>query len=92
MAENRRDAQKMFDKYLLDYMVKRNMHETAAHFRVESNVPQAEVHTDTEEGFLHEWWTILHDMMTSREGRSGEVPPPPMFNVPMIILKFEIPF
>ncbi|CAI0468725.1 unnamed protein product, partial [Linum tenue] len=43
MAENWWDAQKMFDMYLLDYMVKRNMHETAAHFRAESNVQQAEV-------------------------------------------------
>ncbi|KAJ4834278.1 hypothetical protein Tsubulata_028317 [Turnera subulata] len=55
------DAQKMFDLYLHDYMVKRNMHSTAAIFSQEANVSARPVVIDPPDGFLREWWSFFYD-------------------------------
>ncbi|KAK9936395.1 hypothetical protein M0R45_013239 [Rubus argutus] len=54
------DAEKMLDLYLHDYMVKKNMHSTAAIFRREAEF------IDTAQGFLNEWWTLFYDVYSSR--------------------------
>ncbi|KAM7496480.1 hypothetical protein LguiA_020894 [Lonicera macranthoides] len=43
------------------------MHETAEIFRIEANLtfdPEARPGIDVDDGFLHEWWLIFHDMFT----------------------------
>ncbi|KAK9906940.1 hypothetical protein M0R45_002557 [Rubus argutus] len=61
------DAEKMLDLYLHDYMVKKNMHSTAAIFRREADVCcDNPVVIDTAQGFLNEWWTLFYDVYSSR--------------------------
>ncbi|KAL6197174.1 hypothetical protein ACLB2K_032786 [Fragaria x ananassa] len=61
------DAEKMLDLYVHDYMVKKNMHKTAAIFKKEADVySESPVVIDTKEGFLNEWWTVFYDMYSSR--------------------------
>ncbi|XP_004295622.1 PREDICTED: transcriptional corepressor LEUNIG-like [Fragaria vesca subsp. vesca] len=61
------DAEKMLDLYVHDYMVKKNMHKTAAIFRKEADVySESPVVIDTKEGFLNEWWTVFYDMYSLR--------------------------
>ncbi|GMH15831.1 hypothetical protein Nepgr_017672 [Nepenthes gracilis] len=82
------DAQKSFNIYLHDYLVKRNMHKTAEIFAQEANVPVHPIVIDSPEGFLSEWWMIFSDVyfcpMTNHfattENAFGSimmVPPPP---------------
>ncbi|XP_050287033.1 transcriptional corepressor LEUNIG-like isoform X1 [Quercus robur] len=61
------DAEKMFELYLLDYMVKKNMHKTAQIFRKEAKVCNNPVVIDSAEGFLYEWWSIFYDVYASRQ-------------------------
>ncbi|XP_050370819.1 transcriptional corepressor LEUNIG-like [Argentina anserina] len=61
------DAEKMLDLYVHDYLVKKNMHSTAAIFRREADVySETPVVIDTKDGFLNEWWTLFYDMYSSR--------------------------
>ncbi|KAJ9168820.1 hypothetical protein P3X46_020304 [Hevea brasiliensis] len=66
------DAKKMFDLYLHDYLVKRNLHKTAAIFRNEANVGENPVAVDSFDGFLHEWWTLFYDVYASRQLKHEE--------------------
>ncbi|ONI10470.1 hypothetical protein PRUPE_4G049300 [Prunus persica] len=66
------DAEKMLDLYLHDYMVKKNMHKTAAAFRKEANVCGTPVVINTPDGFLHEWWSLFHDVYAARELKHQE--------------------
>ncbi|CAJ1960295.1 unnamed protein product [Sphenostylis stenocarpa] len=55
-----------FERYLYDYLVKRNMHRTAEVFRNEANLqlnPAASSSdaVDVPEGFLLEWWSLNND-------------------------------
>ncbi|XP_048337349.2 transcriptional corepressor LEUNIG isoform X2 [Ziziphus jujuba] len=59
------DPQMMLDLYLHDYMVKKKMDKTAAIFKGEAKVPDCQVVIDSPEGFLYEWWSVLHDVWAS---------------------------
>ncbi|KAM1792997.1 hypothetical protein ACFX12_036794 [Malus domestica] len=71
------DAEKMFNLYLHDYMVKKNMHETAAIFREEADVFNHPVVINSPGGFLHEWWSLFHDVYALRhlEAQEAEAGP-----------------
>ncbi|KAL3522293.1 hypothetical protein ACH5RR_015127 [Cinchona calisaya] len=88
------DAQKILDKYIHDYMKRKNMHETAEIFAQEANVDdKAAVAIDAPEGFLKEWWSLFWDVFSSRlesssqaAAATGNVPqnfPPVMPRPPM---------
>ncbi|KAB2082002.1 hypothetical protein ES319_A05G168900v1 [Gossypium barbadense] len=61
------DAGKMLDLYLHDYLVKKNMHETAALFREEAGVSNRPVVIDSPEGFLQEWWSLFYEIFAARQ-------------------------
>ncbi|KAF5473073.1 hypothetical protein F2P56_009716 [Juglans regia] len=61
------DAEKMFELYLHDYLMKRKMHKTAAIFRNEANLGETHVDVVSPEGFLHEWWSMFYDVYASRQ-------------------------
>ncbi|KAL9415839.1 hypothetical protein AB3S75_039104 [Citrus x aurantiifolia] len=70
------DHRMMFDRYLYDYMRKKNMHQTADIFRREANVvlhPSFPPGIDVPDGFLHEWWLVFYDMYRSQQLR-GHAP------------------
>ncbi|KAK7333273.1 hypothetical protein VNO80_30038 [Phaseolus coccineus] len=56
-----------FERYLYDYLVKRNMHHTAEIFRNEAELPPDAAAAsscdavDVPEGFLLEWWSLNSD-------------------------------
>ncbi|KAF2303315.1 hypothetical protein GH714_016594 [Hevea brasiliensis] len=66
------DKYRKFDLYLHDYLVKRNLHKTAAIFRNEANVGENPVAVDSFDGFLHEWWTLFYDVYASRQLKHEE--------------------
>ena len=58
------------DVYVHDYLKKRNMNETAAHFARESSVDQdGRVPIDICHGFLYEWWTVFWDFYNARASK-----------------------
>ncbi|KAH1066077.1 hypothetical protein J1N35_031064 [Gossypium stocksii] len=61
------DAGKMLDLYLHDYLVKKNMHETAALFRDEAGISNRPVVIDSPEGFLQEWWSLFYEIFAARQ-------------------------
>ncbi|KNA23225.1 hypothetical protein SOVF_026770 isoform D [Spinacia oleracea] len=76
-SNNGWDAEEIFQKYLYDYMVKKNMHRTAEVFAKEANADVCSVDSysvlvfgaeratkaiDSPQGFLAEWWSIFHDV------------------------------
>ncbi|XVE88069.1 hypothetical protein DITRI_Ditri19aG0038900 [Diplodiscus trichospermus] len=73
------DAEKMLDLYLHDYLVKKNMHETATLFRKEAGVSNHPVEKrslfsviDSPQGFLQEWWSLFYDIFASRQPKVQE--------------------
>ncbi|WVY95454.1 hypothetical protein V8G54_034542 [Vigna mungo] len=59
-------SRQTFERYVYDYLVKRNMHHTAEVFRNETNLhlDAAAFSTDAvdvPEGFLLEWWSVNND-------------------------------
>ncbi|XP_059626538.1 transcriptional corepressor LEUNIG_HOMOLOG-like [Cornus florida] len=65
----------MFERYVFDYLRKRDMQETAEIFRreadptIDPNTPPA---IDVPDGFLHEWWLIFYDMFKARQQNNPE--------------------
>ncbi|RCV24923.1 hypothetical protein SETIT_5G125300v2 [Setaria italica] len=66
MAQNVWEADKMLDSYIYDYLLKRNMQNTAKAFQAESNVPSDPVAIDAPGGFLFEWWSVFWDIFIAR--------------------------
>ncbi|CAO2185900.1 unnamed protein product [Urochloa humidicola] len=66
MAQNVWEADKMLDSYIYDYLLKRNLQNTAKAFQAESNVPSAPVAIDAPGGFLFEWWSVFWDIFIAR--------------------------
>ncbi|XVF27623.1 hypothetical protein REPUB_Repub14bG0124200 [Reevesia pubescens] len=66
------DAEKMLDLYLHDYLVKKNMHETATLFRKEAGISNHSVVIDSPQGFLQEWWSLFYDTFASRQPKLQE--------------------
>ncbi|KAI4305141.1 hypothetical protein L6164_028527 [Bauhinia variegata] len=63
------DNRLMLELYLYDYLMKRNLHETAEIFRKESNLsldPMTRPAIDIPEGFLLEWWRANFEFETFR--------------------------
>ncbi|CAK9176171.1 unnamed protein product, partial [Ilex paraguariensis] len=60
------DPQKMLDLYILDYMKRNNMHETAEIFANEAGVPPNPAVLSSPEGFLTEWWSVFWEVYSSR--------------------------
>ncbi|EOY28210.1 LisH dimerization motif,WD40/YVTN repeat-like-containing domain isoform 1 [Theobroma cacao] len=60
------DAEKMLDLYLHDYLMKKNMHETATAFRKEAGISNHSVVIDSPQGLLQEWWSVFYDIFASR--------------------------
>ncbi|KAJ1282326.1 hypothetical protein BS78_03G043200 [Paspalum vaginatum] len=66
MAQNVWEADKMLDSYIYDYLLKRNLQNTAKAFLAESNVPSTPVSIDAPGGFLFEWWSVFWDIFIAR--------------------------
>ncbi|RLN24026.1 transcriptional corepressor LEUNIG-like isoform X1 [Panicum miliaceum] len=66
MPQNVWEADKMLDSYIYDYLLKRNLQNTAKAFQAESNVPSAPVAIDAPGGFLFEWWSVFWDIFIAR--------------------------
>ncbi|RLM93019.1 transcriptional corepressor LEUNIG-like isoform X1 [Panicum miliaceum] len=66
MAHNVWEADKMLDSYIYDYLLKRNLQNTAKAFQAESKVPSAPVAIDAPGGFLFEWWSVFWDIFIAR--------------------------
>ncbi|WVZ72535.1 hypothetical protein U9M48_020975 [Paspalum notatum var. saurae] len=54
------------DSYIYDYLLKRNLENTAKAFLAESNVPSTPVSIDAPGGFLFEWWSVFWDIFIAR--------------------------
>ncbi|KAL3519778.1 hypothetical protein ACH5RR_017927 [Cinchona calisaya] len=68
-------CRKLLDKYIHEYMKRKNMHETAGIFAQEAGVDEnLSLGIDSAEGFLTEWWDIFWDLFSSRvsQSRAGE--------------------
>uniref|UniRef100_A0A0E0P483 LisH domain-containing protein n=1 Tax=Oryza rufipogon TaxID=4529 RepID=A0A0E0P483_ORYRU len=74
MARSNWEADKMLDVYIYDYLVKRNMHNTAKAFMTEGKVATDPVAIDAPGGFLFEWWSIFWDIF---DARTRDKPPQP---------------
>ncbi|VAH58284.1 unnamed protein product [Triticum turgidum subsp. durum] len=67
MAQDSWDADKIsLDVYIHDYLVKRNLQNTAKAFQAESNLSPDPVAIDAPGGFLFEWWSVFWDIFISR--------------------------
>ncbi|KAL9146370.1 hypothetical protein ABFS82_13G105800 [Erythranthe guttata] len=60
------NAQKMLDLYVYDYMIRKNMHQSAQNFMREAGVTPKTVEIGSAEGFLVEWWSLFWDVYTGR--------------------------
>ncbi|KAK8692630.1 hypothetical protein V6N13_076086 [Hibiscus sabdariffa] len=65
------NAEKMLDLYLHDYLVKKNMHETAELFRQEAG-PFFFPVIDSPQGFLQDWWSLFYDIFSTRQTKLQE--------------------
>ncbi|XP_040377900.1 transcriptional corepressor LEUNIG_HOMOLOG-like isoform X2 [Oryza brachyantha] len=80
MARSNWEADKMLDVYIYDYLVKRNLHNTAKAFMSEGKVATDPVAIDAPGGFLFEWWSIFWDIFDARTRDNkllSPAPPPP---------------
>lgn len=66
MAQSNWEADKMLDVYIYDYLVKKNLHNTAKSFMTEGKVAPDPVAIDAPGGFLFEWWSVFWDIFISR--------------------------
>ncbi|CAN6454498.1 unnamed protein product [Victoria cruziana] len=62
------DTDKTLDAYILDYMLKKNLHASAKTFMKEGKIPKRSVASviDAPAGFLCEWWTVFWDMFLAK--------------------------
>ncbi|KAL6626853.1 hypothetical protein ACP70R_030579 [Stipagrostis hirtigluma subsp. patula] len=68
MGQNGWEADKMYrlDSYIYDYLLKRNLQNTAKAFQAEVNVSSEPVAIDAPGGFLFEWWSVFWDIFIAR--------------------------
>eukprot|EP00268_Persea_americana_P050406 TRINITY_DN547_c0_g1_i6.p1 TRINITY_DN547_c0_g1~~TRINITY_DN547_c0_g1_i6.p1 ORF type:complete len:873 (+),score=200.00 TRINITY_DN547_c0_g1_i6:272-2890(+) len=66
MSQTNWEADKMLDVYIYDYLVKRNLHNTAKAFQAEGKVSSDPVAIDAPGGFLFEWWSVFWDIFIAR--------------------------
>ncbi|KAJ6804399.1 transcriptional corepressor LEUNIG isoform X1 [Iris pallida] len=67
MSQTNWEADKMLDVYIYDYLVKRNLTESAKAFQAEGKVsPDDPVAIDAPGGFLFEWWSVFWDIFIAR--------------------------
>ncbi|CAN6486218.1 unnamed protein product [Victoria cruziana] len=66
MAQNNWEADKMLDIYIYDYLLKRNMQNSAKAFMAEGKVTGDPVAIDAPGGFLFEWWSVFWDIFIAR--------------------------
>ncbi|KAF0917979.1 hypothetical protein E2562_021678 [Oryza meyeriana var. granulata] len=76
MARSNWEADKMLDVYIYDYLVKRNLHNTAKAFMTEGKVATDPVAIDAPGGFLFEWWSIFWDIFDARTRDKPPQAPP----------------
>lgn len=67
MSQTSWEADKMLDVYIYDYMVKRNLQESAKAFYTEAKVSSDPVAIDAPGGFLFEWWSDFWDIFIARK-------------------------
>ncbi|XP_006643822.1 transcriptional corepressor LEUNIG-like [Oryza brachyantha] len=60
------EAEKMLDVYIHDYLLKRNLQNTAKAFQAEGSVSSDPVAIDAPGGFLLEWWSVFWDIFIAR--------------------------
>uniref|UniRef100_A0A0E0KLW8 LisH domain-containing protein n=1 Tax=Oryza punctata TaxID=4537 RepID=A0A0E0KLW8_ORYPU len=89
MARSNWEADKMLDVYIYDYLVKRNMHNTAKAFMTEGKVATDPVAIDAPGGFLFEWWSIFWDIFDARTRDKPPQPQPPPPPLPLDIKSRE---
>ncbi|XP_031502625.1 transcriptional corepressor LEUNIG_HOMOLOG-like isoform X2 [Nymphaea colorata] len=66
MAQNNWEADKMLDVYIYDYLLKRNLQNSAKAFMAEGKVAADPVAIDAPGGFLFEWWSVFWDIFIAR--------------------------
>ncbi|XP_022890612.1 transcriptional corepressor LEUNIG_HOMOLOG-like isoform X3 [Olea europaea var. sylvestris] len=66
MAQSNWEADKMLDVYIHDYLLKRNLHNSAKAFMTEGKVATDPVAIDAPGGFLFEWWSVFWDIFIAR--------------------------
>ncbi|KAG4399956.1 hypothetical protein GLYMA_08G334401v4 [Glycine max] len=64
-------TRRTFERFLYDYLIKRNMHQTAEVFRYESNLQLDPCASSSDamnvpKGFLEEWWSLNYDFDSFR--------------------------
>ncbi|KAI6671024.1 hypothetical protein NL676_005909 [Syzygium grande] len=73
-AMNGWDSRAMLDRYIYDYMIKKNMHETPEIFRREAALASENAlpgGIDVPEGFLYEWWLIFYEAFVASQLDNG---------------------
>ncbi|XP_073049297.1 uncharacterized protein [Primulina eburnea] len=60
------DAQKMLDKYIHDYMIRKNLHTAAEIFANEADISPEPAAVNPPEGFLTEWWSLFWDVYSAK--------------------------
>ncbi|KAK6143997.1 hypothetical protein DH2020_020817 [Rehmannia glutinosa] len=60
------DLYNWLDVYIHDYLLKRNLHESAKAFLTEGKVATDPVAIDAPGGFLFEWWSVFWDIFIAR--------------------------
>ncbi|WJX95711.1 hypothetical protein P8452_76996 [Trifolium repens] len=74
MAHSNSDqTHKMLDAYIYDYLMKRELYETAKAFHDEGAV-ETDVVIDAPGGFLYEWWTVFWELFMAKQGLSNSEP------------------
>lgn len=66
MAQSNWEADKMLDVYIYDYLLKRNLQNSAKAFMTEGKVAADPVAIDAPGGFLFEWWSVFWDIFIAR--------------------------
>ncbi|KAL7126807.1 hypothetical protein ABFS83_14G211300 [Erythranthe nasuta] len=66
MAMKDWDEHMMLDVYILDYFLKRKLHNSAKAFMTEAKVATDSVAIDAPGGFLFEWWSVFWDICITR--------------------------
>ncbi|KAK1355957.1 Transcriptional corepressor LEUNIG [Heracleum sosnowskyi] len=74
MVQSNWEADKMLDVYIYDYLLKRNLQESAKTFMTEGKVANDPVAIDAPGGFLFEWWSVFWDIFIARTNEKHSEP------------------
>ncbi|XP_073136239.1 uncharacterized protein [Henckelia pumila] len=66
------DAQKMLDKYIHDYMIRKNLHTAAETFAKEADISPEPPAVNPPDGFLTEWWSLFWDVYSAKIPNQSE--------------------